>query len=385
MLLWKNANPISQSFRSFHNPLINMPAPVRLKVGSQWLTTDDLMRGLLPGEATEQENKVIDLCRRWLHGEDTFEFHTSGSTGIPKRITFHRHQLESSARLTEKALHLKAGDTALICLDTAFIAGAMMVIRCLVTGMNMIIQTPSANPLENIQEPIDFAAMVPYQVTTILEEDPDAFTRLRKTIIGGAPLSPDTALKLQHLPGHIYATYGMTETITHVAFQKLNGEGRQDYFELLPGILAKTNEQGCLSLSVPHLGYGWMATHDVVSLFEENKFRWLGRIDRAINSGGIKIQPEKIELVAENIFSQLNIHRRLFVAGLPDQKLGERVALIIEGSPLRLEEEEHVRTKLSGALATYELPRSIHYTEKFAETDTQKIDRPKTLERLRLS
>ncbi len=353
-----------------------------LKVGDFKLAHNEVNRGAVEGESSPHELKVLRLCQEWMSGRATWTFQTSGSTGTPKTITFTRAQLEASARLSEKALHLQAGQTSLICLDPAFIAGAMMVIRSLVTGMNMIAKTPSANPLAGIHEPIDFAALVPYQVSRVMDEDPSLLSGVGTIIIGGAPLSPDVSGKLIQHPGSIYATYGMTETITHVALQKLNEPGRQDYFELLPGIEIRTDESGCLSLYVPHISGDWITTHDVVALLAKNKFRWLGRFDRVINSGGVKVQPEKVEQVIEYIFGQLRIDRRFFVTGLPDPKLGERVALVVEGPVPDSTQEDQFRKLMSEKLGAFEIPRSIHYVSRFKETETQKIDRVKTLQQV---
>src|SRR5258708_31206425 len=144
--------------------------PPWIKVGNARLTLSDLKNGSVQNSFNEQEGNAIQFCKNWLSGIHEFEFYTSGSTGTPKKIVFTKEQLESSARLTGQALHLQPGFTALICLDCTFIAGAMMIVRSLVLGMNMIIKTPSANPLDRISDKIDFAAFVPYQFTTLLDQ-----------------------------------------------------------------------------------------------------------------------------------------------------------------------------------------------------------------------
>ena len=351
----------------------------KLLAGTNWLSLSDLKKGNAPDNITEYERNAIQFCQHWLNGKQEFDFLTSGSTGTPKKITFTRGQLEASARLTERTLELEPGYNALICLDINFIAGAMMLVRSLVTGMNIILRTPAANPLQEIQERIDFAAFVPFQIITILEQSPSELDKLKKVIIGGATLKDEVIDLLQNKSPSFYATYGMTETITHVALQKLNGLNRQDFFQLLPGITALTDDRGCLTLHVPHLGDQSIITNDLVKLFDENKFRWLGRYDRVINSGGVKVQAEKMEGVVDTIFQKLKIHKRFFVNGIPDEKLGEQVVLFLEGSKLSLDQEEALKVMLDQHLSVYEIPKSIFYISHFNLTPTQKIDRVSTM------
>lgn len=352
----------------------------KLKAGTTWLTLSDLNNGSTPDIITEQERNAIQFCQRWLNGKDKFVFQTSGSTGTPKKIIFTRAQLESSARLTERALNLQPGYTTLTCLDVNFIAGAMMLVRSLVTGMNMVIKTPSANPLDELPEEIDFAAFVPYQIITLLGQEPQKLDKLRTVIIGGAPLSDEVIGLLQNRLPSFYATYGMTETITHVALQKLNGNNRQDFFQLLPGITASTDDRGCLLLSVPHLGNHPIITNDRVLLLDEKRFRWIGRFDLVINSGGVKVQVEKIERAVATLFQELKIQKRFLAVGIPDQKLGEQVVLVIEGLKLDHDQEEAIKIQLAQQVSIYEMPKALLYTPYFVETRTQKIDRVKTIE-----
>jgi O-succinylbenzoic acid--CoA ligase len=245
--------------------------------------------------------------------------------------------------------------------------------------MNMILKDPSANPFEGLTEKVDFTALVPYQLATVLEQTPAQLSKVRSVIVGGAPLLKDVIHQLQELPSVCYATYGMTETITHVALQRLNGPGRQDYFQLLPGIHATTDARGCLVITATHLGPDPVVTNDVVSLLDEDKFRWIGRYDRVINSGGVKIHAEKIERVVEDFFSEWPVQRRFFVTGLPDQKFGEQVTLVVEGVELSQAAESRLKIRMKETLGSYELPKAIHYVPAFAETATQKVDRIETM------
>ncbi|NOT73823.1 MAG: AMP-binding protein [Cyclobacteriaceae bacterium] len=350
----------------------------KIRIGDQWITLSDLST-INTETVTDQEKKVIALCKAWLSNQSVFEFHTSGSTGIPKKITFARNQLIQSAKLTEQAIHLQKEFTSLVCLDATFIAGALMVIRSLVTEMNMIITSPSANPLINIDQPIDFVALVPYQLMTILEEDYKNLNSVKTIIIGGATLRYETIQSLQQFNTNFYATYGMTETITHIALQKLNGADRQDFFKVLPGIKISVDDRECLVIQADHLGKDPITTNDIVTLLDKDKFQWIGRYDQVINTGGVKVHPEKIERALEIVFHELNINHRFFVSGVSDTKLGEHVALVMEGPSPDQETTQKIKSTLELYLKRYEIPKSVLSIERFVETLTQKIDRIATI------
>jgi O-succinylbenzoic acid--CoA ligase len=159
----------------------------------------------------------------------------------------------------------------------------------------------------------------------------------------------------------------------------LNDPNRQDYFQLLPGIEASTDSRGCLVINSTYLEIGTIITNDIVSLISNDKFRWIGRYDRVINSGGLKISPEKIERSVEIVFNELSIKRRFFIAGISDAKFGEQVTLLIEGTALDHMEEENIKIQLVQRLDKYEVPKAVLYVLNFTETATQKIDRLNTL------
>lgn len=350
---------------------------IRINIGGTWFNLGDQIPSTYLGQ---QESNVLRLIDQWQNGSTSFSFQTSGSTGPPRQIVFHRDQLAASAQLTATAFQLKSGYTALVCLDVNFVAGAMMVVRCLVTQMNMIIRPPSSDPLDGLHEPIDFAAFVPQQVQTLLDQKTTAqLDTMRTVIIGGAPISNDTIEKLQLRKAAFYATYGMTETLTHVAILKLNGPDRQREFHLLPGIKISIDGRGCLVLHAPHLGPDPIITNDLVEISSENTFRLRGRKDHVINSGGIKIQLQKVEEAVQEVFDETGIKNRFFASGIPDEKLGERLVLVIEGSPLSHNQEQIIIRGVAPALTQFETPRSLLYAPHFSLTPTRKIDRIATL------
>jgi o-succinylbenzoate---CoA ligase len=329
---------------------------------------------------THFEKSALLFCSDWLNGKTFFEIQTSGSTGKPKTIKLERSSMIVSAMATAQAIHLKAGQTSLVCLDVSYIAGIMMLVRSMEVGMNMIAVEPCANPLEKIgsEDKIHFAALVPYQVKTILDSpQKDFFNRIETIIVGGAPLDESTKKQLQDFSCQFYETYGMTETISHIALKKINGKGKSEYFEILPGISIWQDERACLCIKAPYLRED-VITNDVVEMKNLQEFIWLGRFDNVINSGGVKIFPESTEKKIENIFAEQQLSNRFFLAGLPDEKWGQKVALMVEGSI-----EENAKRKLEETLklklSKFEIPKSIQFIEKFSETENGKVNRKSTI------
>lgn len=328
------------------------------------------------------EKSALMFCKEWLSGQKSFTLQTSGSTGVPKKITVTRDQLQASANLTATVLGLQKHDTSLVCLDTRYIAGIMMIVRSLEVGINMIIVEPSANPLEKIEEgtTIDFTAFVPIQLETILRSpDSKKLNQIKIALIGGAALNSKTVKEIEGMPCNFYATYGMTETLSHIALQKLNGKNAQDYFEVLPGITLSEDKRHCLIIHAPHLSNEPIVTNDLVEFITSSKFRWLGRADNIINTGGVKVIPEKIEASISKLFVELNISNRFFVAALPDDLLGQSVNLFIEGIPLEIQTEDFLQEKIKHSLSRFERPKSIRYVLKFVNTDTGKVNKIKTI------
>jgi o-succinylbenzoate---CoA ligase len=336
-------------------------------------TFDEIKHGVA------ESSSAIRFCTEWLNGKTDFILHTSGSTGTPKSIAVTREQLKISAQITAEYLKLKPEQTALVCLDVSFVAGLMMLARALEVGMNLVVTPPEANPLQSLDQTlaIDFAAFVPYQIDTILKTSQrEKLNTIKNVIIGGAPLSEQTKAALHAFTNNLYATYGMTETLTHIALQKINGV-TDSTFQVLTGFDVGTDDRGCLTVKANHLGSEPIITNDLVELVSKNQFRWLGRIDGVINSGGIKIIPEKIEAVVAPIFDKLNLPTRFFIAGLPNAQLGESVTLFIEGT-LTKEQIESLKHTLSQTLSRYENPKSIYCIERFVYTSSGKINKPET-------
>ncbi|UII24907.1 AMP-binding protein [Fulvivirga maritima] len=324
------------------------------------------------------ENTTVSFIKDWLSGQSSFELQTSGSTGTPKKIKIKRSQMEASARQTMQALGITQGN-ALVCLDTAYIAGKMMLVRALLHQMNIIAVTPGSNPLKGLNTQPDFAALVPLQVETILadEESKNMLNRMQAVIIGGAPVSNHLAQQIEKLQVPAYATYGMTETVSHIALKRLNGSEKDDTYIAFDEVQLALDERGCLTIQSAVTDGETIITNDRVDLKTPHTFEWLGRIDNVINSGGVKVQSEKVERAIEKIFSGLRITHRFFIAGVPDSTLGQKVIMVVESNASL--PETAIIDKLKLAVNKYEIPKQIYYIASFAETKTGKVNRSEIL------
>ena len=340
----------------------------------------------------EFSQKIVRIIRNWQEGK-VFEMLTSGSTGVPKKIILDREAMKASALQSIHAFGLRSTDTLLCCLSTEHIAGLMMVIRAVVLGADLIVIPPDSNPLENSllgQQPglrqaqppgtlgPDFAALVPMQLENSLNNP--FLNNLKSIIVGGAPISDSLAEKIKALKVPVYQTYGMTETYTHVALKKLNGADASDNYFALEGIHFTKDERDCLVIHAAAIKIDALVTNDVVELIDETHFKWLGRFDNVINSGGIKIQLEKIEKAAESVLAEINKSGiSLFATGIKDEKLGEKLVLIFESGILDDEQMDSFKKIISGKLSTYEIPKEYYFIREFKRTALGKIDRIGTL------
>lgn len=314
--------------------------------------------------------ELYQFLEEWFEESPLITVHTSGSTGKPKALTVRKEQMIQSARMTCLALALCPGDTALLCMPLQYIAGKMMVVRALVAGLNMIVRTPSGHPLAEVGEKIGFAAMVPLQVYNTLET-PEERKRLQEVgilLIGGGMISSHFKSEIRKLPGTVYATYGMTETLSHIALCRLNGD-RTDgvtYFPL-PDVKLSMSADDTLVIDAPLLCDEVLTTNDVVSLDPESGFVVLGRKDTTINSGGIKMQPEMLEGCV-----QPSLPMPFAFTSIPHNCLGQAVVMLVEGDV----DVAAVRALVEAALPSkYQFPKWIIPVSKLPMTGNGKIDR----------
>lgn len=317
---------------------------------------------------------IHTFLQDWFSLDDYIIVQTSGSTGKPKPIQLKKEFMVNSAKATGVFFDLKENTTALLCLSTDYIAGKMMLVRALTLGWQLDIVEPKSNPLLLVDKVYDFSAMVPLQLQNSLLE----LYKVKKLIVGGGVVSSNLNQKIQQIKTEIFATYGMTETITHIGVKKLNNflstSLQQDsFYQILPNVTIYKDERNCLLIKAPKVSDDFIITNDVVQLISNTQFQWLGRFDNVINSGGIKLHPEKIE----EKLSEL-IKERFFVAGIKDEFLGEKLILIVEG------ESQEICFSEFKNISKYEIPKNIYFVDKFVETETKKIQRLKTLDLLSL-
>jgi o-succinylbenzoate---CoA ligase len=292
----------------------------------------------------------------WFDDAEFITLQTSGSTGVPKQIEVRKQAMIHSAKATGAFFNLGAGNTALCCLPMQYIAGKMMLVRALVLGLQIEVIEATANPLENTTKRYDFAAMVPLQAQNSLS----GLQNIKTLIIGGAKIDETLKKQLTQIPISIYETYGMTETVSHVAVRTM----KEAAFKLLPHVKISRDDRNCLIINAPQLSDGSIITNDLVEITSNTTFLLLGRYDNIINSGGIKLIPEVIENKLTPFLKQ-----RFFICGVPDAVLGEKVVLVVEGPETKLP------SSIFETLTKFEKPKAVVFVEKLKETGNGKIIR----------
>ena len=239
------------------------------------------------------EKAVYQFILNWFNDSETILQFSSGTTGKSKELHLSKQSMIRSAENTCTYFDLKRGQTAVLCLPVDYIAGKMMMIRCIVGGLNLQLIEPKGQPDLSGIGSVDFIAMVPLQVLNTLGQN-ENIPVIKKLIVGGAEIHADLEKKLSQLPIEAYATYGMAETCSHIAVRRINGMNAEPFYRALPGIKLDIDERNCLVIETQYLP-GRIITNDMVELTGNNSFRWVGRYDNIINSGGIKIVPEELE------------------------------------------------------------------------------------------
>ena len=311
-------------------------------------------------EGEEFERITGEFILDWFNSNSFITVTSSGTTGVPKKIQIEKQAMVFSALATAEFFDLKPGHRVFNCLSTNYIAGKMMLIRSIVLGFEMDFVAPTSYPLKDNNNVYNFVAMVPIQVENSVNE----LINVRKLIIGGTKINKNLRIKLLGLPTLVYETYGMTETITHIAVKKIS----DNYFSILPNITISTDTRNCLVIDIPRISNSKIITNDVVKIIGNSEFELLGRIDNVINSGGVKLFPEQIEIKLAH-----KIHTRFFVIGIPDEKYGEQLALVIEGNPIPLDDV------FFDDLLPFEKPKTIYFVANFLETESGKVKRTATL------
>lgn len=327
-----------------------------------------------PRSASESE--ALAFLREWYGPAEGIALQSSGSTGAPKRFLASRDAMRASAALSNRIFGLSAGSTALLALPLTYIAGKMMLVRALVGGLHLQLADPDSRILSRLDAALGcgarcrFAPLVPMQLSRALEQSDGlaGLERIDCVLVGGGFVAPALEDALQSTPCRLYASYGMTETLSHIALRRLNGPERSAWYTPLPGVSLRLNDDDCLVISAPHLGVYNLGTNDRAELRGDGRFRILGRRDAVINSGGIKIQAEALE---EQLHAATGLS--LLLVGTPHRLLGSCLTLLIEGRPNN--EQDQALQRACEALEPHLRPRRRLVLDQIPRTASGKIAR----------
>ena len=314
-------------------------------------------------------DEVFLFLKNWFDKSEEISVQTSGSTGKPKLISIPKRSFVESAKNTCEFLKLDSKTKALLCIPVKYIGGKMMVIRALFSGYNLMVQEPSSNPLKNFSKEVDFIAITTYQAFCIGADNAKELENIKNVIIGGGKISNLFVEIISKHKNNIYSTFGMTETVSHIGLKKLNGEDKSDSFSIFPAYKISKSEDNCLIIDCTTLSNSSIHTNDIVEIITKQKFRWLGRKDNTINSGGIKIHPEEIE----EKLSPFLLGMEYYVSSFPDEQFGNKLILKIKkfDTPTIKVYLSFINTKLD----KHKTIKEIVYVDDFEYTETGKIIR----------
>lgn len=335
---------------------------------------------------------VNDFLQEWNLPSETLLVHTSGSTGKPKPMWVEKQRMLNSAHITCDFLGLRPGDSALLCMSLDYIAGKMMVVRSIERKLRLFSVKPSGHPLSDeslakmVEMDFDFVAMVPMQVYNTLQvpQERERLSRIKHLIIGGGAIDDALAEELRSLPGAVWSTYGMTETLSHIALRRLNGEEASEWYQPFDSVGVSLNSDGCLVIDAPLVCSEPLVTNDIAEIKQQETsshssdassslktssphvlFRIKGRKDNVICSGGIKIQIEEVE----NLLRQ-HLDAPFLLAKKKDEKFGEIAVLVTESGDL-----EGVEAICRQVLPKYWVPRQYLHFDQLPMTETGKPKR----------
>jgi O-succinylbenzoic acid--CoA ligase len=346
-----------------------------LELNFSQLNTNNLVALCQDEIKTSTEQWQLDIYTfilEWLDENKQVKAKTSGSTGSPKDIRLEKAKMIESAKMTGEFFKFKKEDKALLCLSPRFIAGKMMIVRAIIWQMNLICVKPDGHPLNEPNSIIDFAAMIPLQVSNNIHNK-SQIEKIKTILIGGGVVDKNLEDKLGNINCDFFSSFGMTETLSHVAIKTLNGPNKSNTYKALNGITFTLDDRNCLKIKAQKLINKEIVTNDIVNLISSTEFEWLGRFDHVINSGGIKLFPEQIE---EKLSSYIN--QAFFLIGIPDEYLGEKMILLIESNDHSEEQKKKILAKIEPYLENFQSPRDIFTISKFKRTSTGKIQRKAT-------
>ncbi len=339
-----------------------------IQINGVIFSKEDIQKQSFLKKGSSTLNKeILEFLLEWFSPKDTINVYTSGSTGKPKQIFVKKESMIASALLTCNFLGLRPNDTALLCLPLKYIAGKMMVVRALALGLNLISINPRKNPLKDLKQAPLFAAMVPMQVYNSLKvaKEKELLKQIKHLIIGGSSIDYSLEEELKNFPNAIWSTYGMTETLSHIALRRLSGPNSSKKYTPLGKVKVRLSQENTLIISAPHLFKEEIFTNDIAEIDKKGNFLILGRKDNIINSGAIKIQIELLEDALKKV-----IFQPFMITSIKDNQYGEAVTLLLEGkAPNNLEEI------LSNTLPPYWKPKHIISIARLPRTNIDKLDR----------
>lgn len=342
------------------------------------LSAESLKAVAMPANLPDALQRAADFCRQWLGGAQEFTFHTSGSTGQPKAIQLRREQLEASARATIYELELGPADVFYCPINTGFIGGAMMLVRAMLLDVPVQVRVPSSGAFDgDAAAAATFAAIVPMQMPSLLQAAAEGrVPRLMQVIIGGAGLTASQWRLARQLPMAAWHTFGMTETASHIALRRLNGPDASEAYYPLPGIELKLDDRDCLCICGPVTGNQWLVTNDMVNLRPDGGFIWLGRADFTINSGGVKINPERVEQIVSRYLGSQGHHQTIYISSVPHEVLGETLVLVCDAS-FTQDALYAFASMPEDLFPAYHKPNQLAGVAQFPQTTGGKVDRVK--------
>lgn len=318
-------------------------------------------------ELIDTHGLAARFLEEWHDSSPYITARTSGSTGTPKEIRLPKADMIVSAEATCRYFGIGARSLLYMPLSADYIAGKMMIVRALVSGATLQVVSPASDPLpEKPVARISLLPVVPAQIEPLLSSP--WCRMIDHIIVGGAPLTPSQEAALRSFGGEVHATYGMTETCSHVALRSVSRGC--DIFEAMPGVLFSQDGRGCLVIEAPAYSWKSLVTNDVVSLLDSRRFEWMGRADNIINSGGVKIVPEEIErLLAPQLGG-----RPFYITSRPSPRWGEELVMVVEDASL---DTRALLAALRERFSHRILPKDIYCLTSLPRTSSGKIIRKK--------
>lgn len=316
--------------------------------------------------------ELTDFLEEWFSEKQTVAVQSSGSTGTPKILHAEKERMKASAAMTCSFLGLKKGDTALLCMPLKYIGAKMVVVRSLIWGLDLYCAVPSGHPFAQINFSPDFLALTPAQVYTSLQNNKEKqlLRGTKQLIIGGGAINASLAEELETFPNAVWSTYGMTETLSHIALRRLNGNDKSDWYQPFSGVEVSLTPQETLAINAPAVCPERLVTNDIAELGEFGRFKIIGRADNIINSGGIKLQTEKLE---EKLSAVL--HLPFLITSVPNEQYGEVPALLVQSTDDANQNKVSLQDAVNAVLGKYEKPKHIFFTKALPRTETDKPNR----------